>query len=60
MAGSEKTYCSVCAWRKTCQKRFTMKNRICPDYTRDLSLPLPEDDQKKELKRNERTDTQIH
>ena len=42
MCASEKTFCSVCAWRKTCQKRFSMKDRICPDYTRDLSLPKEE------------------
>ncbi len=46
MSASEKTYCSVCAWRKTCQKRFSMKDRICPDFTRDLSLP--KDEEKKE------------
>ncbi len=60
MAGSGKTYCSVCAWRKTCQKKFTMKDRICPDYTRDLTLPLPEEELKKEPQRHEGTDTRIH
>jgi len=34
----EKTFCSVCAWRRTCQKRFGMKDGICPDFTKDLTL----------------------
>lgn len=55
MTGSGKTYCSVCAWRKTCQKRFTMKDRICPDFTRDLSLP--KDEEEKEVREDEGTDS---
>ncbi len=57
MTGSGKTYCSVCAWRQTCQKKFTMKDRICPEYTRDLSLPNPEaeNDEKEDI--HERTDS---
>jgi hypothetical protein len=32
--------CAVCAWRETCQKKFTVSGRDirCPDFTRDLSL----------------------
>jgi hypothetical protein len=58
MSASEKTYCSVCAWRKTCQKRFTIKDRICPDYTRDLSLPRKTDEEKEED--HEGTDKENH
>jgi len=58
MSNTEKTYCSVCAWRETCQKRFTIKDRICPDYTRDLSLPREEEEKKEE--EDERADTQNH
>ncbi|MCX5853884.1 MAG: hypothetical protein NTZ24_04740 [Deltaproteobacteria bacterium] len=40
--GTEKKYCSICAWRATCQKRFTVSIDAlgfvhCPDFTRDLS-----------------------
>ena len=35
--------CGVCAWRRECQKRFTVSTDAflgshCPDYTRDLSI----------------------
>ncbi len=37
-----RTFCSVCAWRATCQKKFSFQqggSAKCPDYTRDLALP---------------------
>jgi hypothetical protein len=41
--GTDKKYCSICAWRLNCQKRFSVStdfsgNVHCPDYTRDLSI----------------------
>jgi hypothetical protein len=41
--GTEKKYCSICAWRASCQKRFTVSIDSsgyvhCPDFTRDLSI----------------------
>jgi hypothetical protein len=41
--GTEKKYCSICAWRATCQKRFTVSSDAfghvhCADYTRDLAI----------------------
>ncbi|HNT57508.1 MAG TPA: hypothetical protein PL090_09925 [Syntrophales bacterium] len=41
--GTEKRYCSICAWRATCQKRFSVKTDSlgmvhCPDFSRDLSI----------------------
>lgn len=33
--------CAICAWRETCQKRFSQAYDIalnCPDYTFDLTL----------------------
>lgn len=33
--------CAVCAWRETCQKRFTRDTGSpfrCPDFTRDVTL----------------------
>lgn len=47
MADEEKTLCVVCAWRETCQKKFSFSssgNVKCPDYTRDLTLPKDEGD----------------
>ncbi len=41
--GLEKRYCSICAWRGTCTKRFTVPTDSngmvhCADFTRDLSI----------------------
>ncbi|GAB4419023.1 MAG: hypothetical protein OHK0032_14960 [Thermodesulfovibrionales bacterium] len=32
--------CSVCAWRATCQKKFSIsgKDIRCPDFVRDVSI----------------------
>lgn len=32
--------CVICAWRATCQKKFSVsgKNIHCPDFVRDISL----------------------
>jgi len=48
----EVTLCVVCAWRKDCQKKFSMSSEIklrCPDFTRDLSIKnLENESDKKE------------
>jgi len=41
--GTEKMYCSICAWRENCQKRYSIMTDAsgcvrCPDYSRDLSI----------------------
>jgi len=43
LMGTEKRYCSICAWRGTCAKRFSVSRdssgRVhCPDFTRDLAI----------------------
>ncbi|MEA3486043.1 MAG: hypothetical protein U9R20_00070 [Thermodesulfobacteriota bacterium] len=40
---TEKRYCSICAWRSTCTKRFSVSTDSngmvhCPDFTRDLAI----------------------
>jgi hypothetical protein len=40
---SERKYCSICAWRASCNKRFSITTDAmgcvrCPDYTRDLAI----------------------
>lgn len=40
-ASEELALCAVCAWRETCQKRFTRDSGSpfrCPDFTRDVTL----------------------
>jgi len=39
----EKKFCSICAWRENCQKRFSIVTDAsgcvrCTDYSRDLSI----------------------
>jgi hypothetical protein len=41
--GTEKRYCSICAWRESCRKRYSIATDAsgcvrCPDYSRDLSI----------------------
>ena len=41
--GTEKKYCSICAWRENCQKRYSIATDAsgcvrCLDYSRDLSI----------------------
>jgi len=41
--GSEKRFCSICAWRGTCQKKYSITidavgNVHCPDYSRDMAI----------------------
>jgi len=37
---SNKDICIVCAWRATCQKKFSVSGRDirCPDFVRDATL----------------------
>lgn len=40
---TEKRYCSICAWRENCQKRYSIPTDAsgcvrCIDYSRDLSI----------------------
>ncbi len=39
--------CSVCAWRATCQKKFSIsgKDIRCPDFVRDLSIRADEEEE---------------
>jgi len=46
--GSETRYCAICAWRASCQKRYSVHTDItgnvyCNEYTRDLSIKMKED-----------------
>jgi hypothetical protein len=37
---STPTICAICAWRATCQKKFSIsgKDTNCPDFSKDLSI----------------------
>ncbi len=47
------TICVTCAWRQTCNKKFSMDGATttrCPEYTRDVTLKPPPSDKKKDEK----------
>ncbi len=48
---SKKDICIVCAWRATCQKKFSIsgKDLHCPDFVRDLTIK--EEEKKPEEKK---------
>ncbi len=43
-----KDVCSVCAWRETCQKKFSIsgKDIRCPDFAKDVTIKKEDDEQK--------------
>lgn len=40
------TICVICAWRATCQKKFSLsgKDLHCPDFSKDLSIKDEEEE----------------
>lgn len=55
--GTEKKYCSICAWRENCQKRFSVATDsfgmvICPDFTRDLSIKDEDIDEAEKMEKD--------
>ena len=56
--GTEKRYCSICAWRENCTKRFTVSTDSsghvhCPDYTRDFTIKEKDIDEAEKKSRSE-------
>ncbi|MEC4684996.1 MAG: hypothetical protein VST71_04590 [Nitrospirota bacterium] len=49
--------CSVCAWRATCQKKFSIsgKDIRCPDFVRDLSIKAEEKRDEEEKREEHKT-----
>ncbi len=37
---SSNTICAICAWKATCQKKFSLsgKDIKCPDFVKDVSI----------------------
>jgi len=46
--------CAVCAWRQTCQKKFSLSGRDvnCADFTRDITIK-PDAQSAEEAKKSE-------
>lgn len=52
-----KPTCSICAWRATCNKKFSVVDPSrCVDYTRDLSVKIEEKGEKKDEDKNRNRD----
>ncbi|MBI5408894.1 MAG: hypothetical protein HZA14_05970 [Nitrospirae bacterium] len=45
----EANICAVCAWRATCQKKFSMSGRDmkCADFVRDVSIKKDKEETQK-------------
>lgn len=42
---SSNTICAICAWRATCQKKFSIsgKDIKCADFVKDVSIKVKKD-----------------
>jgi len=48
---SSRTICVICAWRLTCNKKFSMDGATttrCPEFTKDVTLPAAKETEKEE------------
>lgn len=54
--GSQKEACVLCAWRESCQKRFSLsgKDVRCPDFVRDMSIREEADREEKKTETSDR------
>jgi len=52
--------CAICAWRETCQKKFSISGSSmhCPDFVRDICLKTSEEETKQE--KGEKTKDESH
>ena len=48
--------CAICAWRATCQKKFSMSGRDmhCTDFVKDLALEKKSSEAEEEPKKGEK------
>jgi hypothetical protein len=44
----EPLICLVCAWRKDCLKKYSFTGGQCLDFSRDVTVKLPEEEAEKE------------
>lgn len=56
-----KQSCAICAWRETCAKRFCVTDggSRCPDYSRDITIKIQEDDTFSDSKENSKEHAKI-
>lgn len=39
--------CAICAWRQSCQKKFSLSGKLmhCPEFVRDLTIKEEKEDE---------------
>jgi len=48
---NNRTICVICAWRLTCNKKFSMDGATttrCPEFTKDVTLPAAKEAEEEE------------
>ncbi|NWF97893.1 MAG: hypothetical protein HXY52_03015 [Nitrospirae bacterium] len=52
MTSENISICAICAWRETCQKKFSVsgKDLRCTDFVRDVSIKAEKEESKEEEK----------
>jgi hypothetical protein len=53
---STKLICAICAWRATCQKKFTVSGRDlrCAEYVRDVTIKEESEEEAVEEKKDKK------
>lgn len=46
--------CLTCAWRETCQKKFSFTGTYCAEYTRDVSVKEPRLEEEQPLEKSKK------
>ena len=46
----EPLICLVCAWRKDCLKKYSFTGGQCLDFSRDVTVKLPQESEKTKKK----------
>lgn len=55
MAGPITNICAICAWRATCQKKFSVSgsSMYCPDFVRDVTIKEESESLEEKEEKNE-------
>ncbi|MBM4140544.1 MAG: hypothetical protein FJ242_03490 [Nitrospira sp.] len=56
MRATEISICAICAWRETCQKKFSLSGRDmrCAEFVRDITIKVEEEPVEKEKKKEKK------
>jgi hypothetical protein len=56
MSSAEISICAVCAWRATCQKKFTVSGRDfrCAEFVKDITIKQELEEEKPEEEKKDK------